>query len=236
MHPGSLSSSRFGFVLGPGLVRTHSISLMCSLAVLGCLPCRAAVAAPIILEVFYDASGGDTGNVFTEIYGEAGLSLDGWSLVGINGGTGLPYRTIDLTGATIPDDSLLLIAQGSANLTLASLRDFTANVDWQNGPDAVQLLNPFAMIADALQYGATGASSGEGFPAPDVPAGSSLTRDLFGTDTDNDLADFSVATPTPGVRPSPVSPTRVPEPSTLFLLSVGFAAIATTRHRRTAQS
>ena len=38
---------------------------------------RPAEAAPIILEVFYDASGADTGRVFTGIYGEAGMSLDG---------------------------------------------------------------------------------------------------------------------------------------------------------------
>ena len=215
----------------PGLVHTRSLTLACSVALLGCLMPRDAVAAPIILEVFYDASASDTGKVFTELYGEAGFSLDGWSLVGINGSTGLPYRTIDLTGAVIPSNSVLLVAQSSANPALANLRDFAANVDWQNGPDAVQLWNPSAMIADALQYGTTGVLQGEGIPASDAPAGSSLTRDLFGTDTNNNFADFSTAIPTPGVGPPPILPTPVPEPSTLLLLGSGLAAIAA-KHRR----
>ena len=103
-----------------------------------------ATGAPIIQEVFYDASGLDSGEAFTEIFGMAGMPLDGWSLVGINGGTGLPYRTLDLTGATIPGDGLLVIATSSAAPSLTAVRDFTANVDWQNGPDAVQLIESLA--------------------------------------------------------------------------------------------
>jgi hypothetical protein len=61
-----------------------------------------AAGAPIIQEVFYDVSGTDSGEMFTEIFGLARMSLDDWSLVGINGGTGLPYRTLDLIGAIIP--------------------------------------------------------------------------------------------------------------------------------------
>ena len=81
-------------------------------------PSRAA-AAPIIHEVFYDATGSDSGLVFTELFGEAGVGLDGWTLVGINGGTGLSYRTVDLTGAIFPSDGLLVIAQSTAAGTLA---------------------------------------------------------------------------------------------------------------------
>ena len=109
------------------------------------------------------------------------MLLDGWSLVGINGGTGLPYRTLDLTGATIPGDGLLVVATSSAEAGLAAVRDFIANVDWQNGPDAVQLVDPFMSIVDAIQYGNAGINNaGFGLPALDSPAGSSLSRDPFG--------------------------------------------------------
>ena len=82
-------------------------------------PTSTADAAPIIHEVFYDATGSDSGLVFTELFGEAGVGLDEWTLVGINGGTGLSYRTVDLTGAVFPSDGLLVIAQSTAIGALA---------------------------------------------------------------------------------------------------------------------
>jgi hypothetical protein len=38
---------------------------------------RSASAAPIIQEVFYDAAGPDATGVFTELFGPAGMLLDG---------------------------------------------------------------------------------------------------------------------------------------------------------------
>ena len=195
-------------------------------------------AAPIIQEVFYDASGTDSADAFTEIFGLAGMSLDGWSLVGINGGTGSAYRTLDLTGAVIPADGLLVIATSSADASLAGVRDFTANVDWQNGPDTVRLLDPFAVVIDALQYGDAGVKNvGFGLPAPDAAAGSSLSRDLFGANTGDNFADFIAGMPSPGVGPAPIpptprpgpGPTPVPEPSTLVMLGAGILAITVRR-------
>ena len=186
-----------------------------------------ATGAPIIQEVFYDASGLDSGEAFTEIFGMAGMPLDGWSLVGINGGTGLPYRTLDLTGATIPGDGLLVIATSSAAPSLTAVRDFTANVDWQNGPDAVQLIDPLLGIVDAIQYGDAGVNNaGFGSPALDPPAGSSLSRNLFGTDTGDNASDFIAATPSPGTGPPPTTPQPVPEPSTLLMLTCGLLSLA----------
>ena len=189
------------------------------LVVVTCLTSRAASAAPIILEVFYDAAGADGGQVFTEIYGEVGTALNGWSLVGVNGSDGPPYRTIDLTGAVIPARGVLVIAQASAEPPLAELTNFFANVDWQNGPDAVQLFNPLAMLTDALQYGDAGLhNGGEGAPALDVGPGLSLSRNQLGADSNNNFIDFSASVPSPGVGPSPPSPTPIPEPSTLALV------------------
>lgn len=193
----------------------------------------AAPIIPIIQEVFYDASGPDSSEAFTEIFGTAGMLLDGWSLVGVNGGTGLPYRTLDLTGAIIPDDGLLVVASSSANVALAAVRDFTANVDWQNGPDAIQLIDPFLLVVDAVQYGDAGIhNAGFGSPALDAPAGSSLSRDLFGTNTGDNALDFIVGMPSPGIGPTPVIPQPVPEPSTLLLVTCGLLPLAARRRCR----
>ena len=203
--------------------------VLVSAATLG-LTAQPASAAPIIQEVFYDAAGPDSSQAFTEIFGPAGMLLDGWSLVGINGGTGLPYRTLDLTGATIPGDGLLVVATSSADPGLAAIRDFVANIDWQNGPDAVQLLDPFMSIIDAIQYGDAGVNNaGFGATAFDAPAGSSLSRDLFGTQTFDNASDFTVGLPSPGMGPTPVTPQPVPEPSTLLLLTCGLLPFAARR-------
>ena len=130
-------------------------------------------ATPVIQEVFYDALGPDTSSVFTELYGCPGIALNSWSLVGVNGANGRAYRTLELTGAVIPADGLLVLATASAAGTLLAVRDFVANVDWQNGPDSVLLYDAFGGLADALQYGNAGTHNNReaGTPASDPGAG-----------------------------------------------------------------
>lgn len=185
-------------------------------------------AAPILIqEVLYDGLGGDADESFTELFGTPGSSLDGWQLVGINGFNGNRYRSIDLTGNHISADGTFVISTASASSSLRAESDFTANVDWQNGPDAVQLFNGSTLV-DALQYGDAGAfNSGEGLNAEDVTAGFSLTRDILGSDTGNNATDFTMAEPSPGVGPvlANVHAQKVPEPNIISLLTLGLAGI-----------
>jgi len=180
-------------------------------------------AFPLIHEVLFDAEGADAPHVFTEIAGLPGESLEGYRLVGIDGANGIAYRQIDLSGARIPEDGLLVIATARALGELLAVRDFIADVDWQNGPEAIQIWDALGAVVDALQYGDAGALLlGEGLYAPDPPAGFSLTRDLLSNDTGDNRADFQVATPTPGTGRALAA---VPEPPAILVLAAGFLGL-----------
>jgi len=193
-----------------------------------------ARAVPVIQEIMYDGIGVDNETVFTELYGEAGFDLTGWSLRGVNGATGLAYRSVDLTGASISPDGIFVVATAAALGDVLAARDFVGSVDWQNGPDAVQLVDASGNVVDAIGYGNAGAfNSGEGDPAADVAAGQSLSRDYLSGDTQNNLVDFYVTElPTPGSIPGGGSQ-PVPEPGTVLLTGLGLAAAGKwSRHRR----
>ncbi len=195
-------------------------TLLLTLAVSSTLWLTTAYATPIISEVLYDGPGSDADDVFTEIYGAPGMLLNGWSLTGINGGDGATYRVIDLSGVIIPSDGYLVIATASAHIGLAGLVDFIANVDWQNGPDSIQLRDPTGIVMDALQYGDAGIHNhGEGAPAAAIVSGHSLVRMNPTPDTDNNQIDFiDLSSPTPGTGPY-VS--EVPEPWSISMLLIG---------------
>ena len=165
-----------------------------------------------INEVFYDEVGGDGSQVFTELYGEPGLDLIHWSLIGINGSNGSKYLSFNLSGFV--QDTGLFVLNGT---------------DWQNGPDAIHLIYHdvsanMDILVDALQYGDTGNENyGEGQFALDVSPGSSLARKAPGQDTNNNFSDFIVLdTPTPGSAPAVAS---VPEPGSLTLLLLGLTGL-----------
>ncbi len=202
------------------------------LAILTILPIvqPEALATPIIQEVLYDAPGPDSPLVFTELIAPPNFDFHGWSLVGVNGSTGEPYRVIDLTDAAVPIDGLLVIATASATMELAQVRNFIANVDWQNGPDAVQLRNALDEIVDALQYGDAGErNAGEATPSETVPPGSSLSRNEESLDTDNNAADFRPSRPSPGWVKEEIAP--IPVPPSLTLVLFGVAALLRRRRR-----
>ena len=188
-----------------------------------------ALSDLIIQDLLYNGPGGDSPSVFTELLGMPGMSLKDYALVGINGNDGTVYRTISLTGAVIPADGLLTIATGSANADLVLVRDFIANVDWQNGPgDAIQLKDPSSVVVDSLQY--AGAANvgfwGETSPAVDTGDSMSLSRDMFGTDTNNNAVDFSAGIPSPGIG------VVVPIPSAAVLGVLGLSVAGARLRKR----
>ena len=107
----------------------HLAIFLTVVIILSNILCGTALSALVIQEVLYDGPGADAPSVFTELFGTPGMSLDNYTLVGINGRFGTSYRTISLTGAVIPADGVLVIATGDANASLALVRDLTANVD-----------------------------------------------------------------------------------------------------------
>jgi len=185
----------------------------------------AASALPVLSEVYYDAPGTDDGLVFVELHGAPGTDLAGLVIEGINGSGGSVTVSLALSGL-IPADGLFVVADAdSGGLSAVAGADLLLDFDFQNGPDSV-LLRSETGVLDALGYGAFGAGdvfAGEGGPAPDPAAGSSLARVFADLDTDDNVADFQVlGVPTPGSAPLSVA-----EPGAGILLLPGLAALAT---------
>jgi len=187
-------------------------------------------ASTVISEVFYDATGADTGLVFVELFGVPGTMLDGMMLEGVNGNGGVVYRSVALSGE-IPADGVFVIADDRGDGTsLVGNVDLVAAVDFQNGPDSIVLRNA-AGVLDALGYGnfSSAVFAGEGNAAAAVSAGRSLARLDPLLDSDDNLADFSVLDiPTPGV----IAATAVPVPPAVVLFMSGFAGLLGVSRRR----
>lgn len=184
-----------------------------------------ASATPVISEVYYDAVGSDDGQSFVEIYGVAGSVLDGLTLEGVNGANGVVGPIIAISGV-IPTDGVFVVADMDADgLTTVVNVDLLANFDFQNGPDSIVLMDGGVAI-DAVGYGVFAAGeifAGEGAPAADAPAGSSLARRFADLDRDDNALDFVVlSTPTPGT----VRLTAVPEPGSGLLAAMGLVGLS----------
>ena len=81
----------------------------------------------------------------------------------------------------IPNDGVFVVADMDADgLTSVVDVDLLANFDFQNGPDSIVLMDMGTAI-DSVGYGIFAPGeifAGEGTPAADAPAGSSLAREF----------------------------------------------------------
>jgi hypothetical protein len=168
---------------------------------------RAAVAAaagcsrmdrPIVAEVFYDATGDDTGHEFLELLNPVATtcSLGGLRLEA-GDGAGPGRWTLRWTGQV--SDS---IAGGGRFVIGGALvqppPNAIVNLDLQNGPDAVRLVWPDGAI-EVVGYGALAYPEyfcGE--PAVDVPSGQSLARVPDLSNRGTNALDFRASSPSPG--------------------------------------
>ena len=209
-----------------GLSSKGAVCALC-LSSFGLLSLSSNASAVVISEILYDAVSADAGKVFVELYGAPDTDLSGWSLQGINGDNGSIYKTVALSGIIPPDGVFVVADELSGGGTNVANADLVMSVDFQNGPDSVQLFNGGTLI-DAIGYGDfTGLFfAGEGQAAPDPAPGSSLARLNPLLDTDDNSADFAVlTTPTPGIVPI----SSVPLPASLYLLGSGLLLLGTRR-------
>ncbi len=174
---------------------------LCSAGVCTLGPTPATI---ILNEIVYDSVGPDSdpgNNLFVELKGPPGTSLNGFLVVGVNGADNLDYNLINLSGRTIAADGYFLIAHPNGSPGLVALADMTSTaVDFQNGPDSVQV-RWYTRVVDALGYGSFGTTmyfAGEGSPSQQAYSGASLTRDANSADYNNNSRDFFVdIIPTP---------------------------------------
>ncbi len=209
---------------GARLLLGGSLAALCALT-------GEAGALPIISEVLYDATGADDGRSFVELYGEPGTDLAGYRLEGVNGAGGAVGPVLALSGI-LGEDGLFVVADrradGSSEVPGA---DLLLDFDLQNGPDSL-VLRLDDEVVDAVAYGVFEPGlvfAGEGLPAPDAPAGSSLGRVPSDRDTDRNHLDFAVLSdPSPGRAQLP----PVPEPGSLLLGLAGLGVLAALGRRR----
>lgn len=176
--------------------------------------------ALVISEVLYDydslTSGSDDGREMLEIAGPAGASLADVRAVSVQGGassTGGVIGEVLLSAARMPLSGLYVIGDddGTGATEVANANQI-ANLDFQNGPDAVQLVRG-ATLLDAFGYGNLPANlvdtqrnlpAFEGTPVRDLSPTTVLinyARSEDETDTNDNSADFVYdPTPTPGAR------------------------------------
>ncbi len=163
----------------------------------------------VISELLYDGAGADA-DAFIELQGPAGAELTGWTLVGIDGVGGKAYNAIDLKGK-IPADGYFVVAATNAAKAILDVADqVSAQADYQNGPDSLELRYG-AKVVDAVGYGdfKDAVFQGEGLAAPDAENGASIARDAKATDTNDNSKDFKVfLKATPGAEN--IVPNEVP--------------------------
>jgi hypothetical protein len=160
-------------------------------------------------EVYYDCDGDESdGCQFIELAGTPNASISGVQVLIVNGSDGKVQKIIALPeDAVFSDSGYYVVADARTHAALETQvahADLVLNLDPQNGPDAIQLLDENGAFVDAVGYGegmvALGANEFplyESMPALDVEAGHSLCRSEA-VDGDVNPTDFFDCIPTPG--------------------------------------
>ncbi len=167
-----------------------------------------------ISKVLYDADGyPDTARSYIEIFGPSdpadpsAYNFENFSIVGIDGADGSEYFRIDLDGYVIPENKHFVVAHPDSAWDPSLIDLYHAELDPQNGPDAVQV-RWADQVLDAVAYPGPGAGSpvgGEGDPAPSANYNSTvgvayclgrrIDNDTFTyLDTDDNANDFLART------------------------------------------
>lgn len=153
-----------------------------------------ASADIVINELYYDHTGSDTGWEYVELYngGTTPVDLSSCRLEFIDGASGSPRLLWEGVPGVVLSAGERLLVRGE-NVPVPGV-PLAGSIE--NGPDAVRLLLGPVEV-DIVGYGAVSYCEGE--PAPDVPAGVSLSRKPDGFDSDSNISDFVPAEPTPGL-------------------------------------
>ena len=175
---------------------TGSYTLTVDLAPLPVLP---------INEVDYDQPGADTAE-FVELFnaGPSAIWLAGFELQAINGADGGTLWSASLAdaGASLASGQYLVIGDTAVvSILPAGILTMTSPGSIQNGaPDALRLVRVAdGAIVDAVSYEGTVPGASEGGSAGNDTGDGSLSRCPNGQDTDDNSADFSKQTSTPGI-------------------------------------
>jgi hypothetical protein len=200
-------------------------------------------ASIIINELDYDQPGTDTSE-FIELFnsGAGNVSLDGYFIDLINGGTNSVYRSIDLTGFNIGSTSYFVICNDTTLVANCNF-PFTTSTGWiQNGaPDAIALYDGTGLL-DSLSYEGAMAPFTEGSLLTLGDSNSfimSISRLAGGIDTNNNLLDFESGCITPGTANiggtgdcSSLSTSPVPVPPAVLLFGSGLIGLAGLARRK----
>lgn len=166
----------------------------------------------VISEVY--GGGGNKGAAFNhdfiELYNptSADLDLTGWSVeyLSASGNSGGKH---ELSGSLPAAGHFLIQEGGGGTGEPLPAPDAEGNLNLSGSKGSVKLYDASGAVVDLVGYGE--ASLSEGSPAQALNNSTSAQRDAEGTDTDDNVADFSATAPTPksagGGATAPEDPT-----------------------------
>jgi hypothetical protein len=219
--PADQLSATFLFA-APGTEGTHQVSAtLGATTLMATVEVVASVGSLVINEVDYDQMGTDTSEYIELFNGSSSpIALAGLAVALINGSNNTEYLRFDLSpvAASLPAGGYLVISNsnvtvpgGALHLIVSTAQDIVQN----GAPDGIALIDTGTnTVLDALSYeGSMTMAMITGFPGPvslvegtatpiaddSVSPMRSLARTPNGTDTDDALADWAIATAlTPG--------------------------------------